>query len=75
MKVDRRSFFAGAAALGATAPLSGLADDARGAATPSFVLANDLSRRRYDYVVVGGGFAAEYFIGRRSSSSGIPNVT
>ncbi len=56
MKVDRRSFFAGAAALGATAPLGGLADDARGA--PSILRARGgLNPREYDHVVVGGGFA------------------
>ena len=56
MKVDRRSFFAGAAALGATAPLGGLADEAQGASSAvrphSF-----FARRKYDHVVVGGGFA------------------
>jgi hypothetical protein len=56
MKVDRRSFFAGAAALGATAPLGGLADEAQGAS--SVIRSHGFfARRKYDHVVVGGGFA------------------
>ena len=56
MKVDRRSFFAGAAALGATAPLGGLADEAQGASS-AIRSHGFFARRKYDHVVVGGGFA------------------
>lgn len=56
MKVDRRSFFAGAAALGATAPLGGLADEAQGASS-AISSHGFFARRKYDHVVVGGGFA------------------
>ena len=56
MKVDRRSFFAGAAALGAIAPLGGLADEAQGASS-AIRSHGFFARRKYDHVVVGGGFA------------------
>ena len=65
MKMDRRSFFAGAAALGAAAPLGGIADDMRG--RPPYPEMQPCCRRygdkfrhstrHYDHVVVGGGFA------------------
>ena len=58
MKVDRRSFFAGAAALGATAHVADLVDVSRDA--PSFLPGGEgkvVALREYDHVVVGGGFA------------------